>query len=351
MTKTSTTASRILALVFALTIMVFAIIPAQVSAAAPAWPTVQQSSSVVKEAYAMQYLINYWGYNTITTDGIFGSGTLTAVKNFQTKKGLTADGIVGTNTWTALTNVTQKNGSNSDATKAIQYLLKNKYGFTSLAIDGAFGSGTESAVKNFQSWKGISSDGVVGPTTWQYLIASASGTCPTTTTTNATVNFSSGAESGVVTTKSINLIKEILSKAGLSSCTITSTIRTPDKQAAIMYDNCESTGAQTQYNIYGSYGDQVIDVYVSGKKAGSSRATIVTNMTNKINSLGPRNVSAHCATYAQYATYNVFDISSSSIANKTNFLNQLNQYKSSGKITKYIDETSTNGCYHIEITQ
>jgi len=182
MAKTSTPVSRILALVFALTIMVSAIIPAQVSAAAPTWPTVQQSSSVVKEAYAMQYLINYWGYNTITTDGLFGSGTLAAVKNFQTKKGLTVDGVVGPNTWTALTNVTQKNGSNSDATRAIQYLLKNKYGFTSLAIDGSFGPGTESAVKTFQSWKGISSDGSVGPTTWLYLIGSPSETCPQTPT-------------------------------------------------------------------------------------------------------------------------------------------------------------------------
>jgi len=181
MTKTSTTSSRILALVFALTIMVSAIIPAQVSAAAPSWPTVQQSSSVVKEAYAMQYLINYWGYNTVTADGIFGSGTLTAVKNFQSKKGLTADGIVGTNTWVAFTNITQKTTSYSpEATKAIQYLLKNKYGISSVTVDGVFGSGTETAVKSFQSANSISSDGVVGPTTWQYMIGA--GNAPSQTT-------------------------------------------------------------------------------------------------------------------------------------------------------------------------
>jgi N-acetylmuramoyl-L-alanine amidase/Putative peptidoglycan binding domain len=38
----------------------------------------------------------------ITADGIFGSGTETAVKQFQLAQGLTADGVVGPQTWAAL---------------------------------------------------------------------------------------------------------------------------------------------------------------------------------------------------------------------------------------------------------
>lgn len=39
-----------------------------------------------------------------------------------------------------------------------------------LEADGHFGPATESAVKAFQSWRGIKPDGVVGPLTWMGLL-------------------------------------------------------------------------------------------------------------------------------------------------------------------------------------
>ena len=50
----------------------------------------------------LQKLLNQNGY-TLDTDGIFGSNTQAAVKDYQQKNGLTVDGIVGNNTWGALT--------------------------------------------------------------------------------------------------------------------------------------------------------------------------------------------------------------------------------------------------------
>ena len=50
----------------------------------------------------LQTALNRAGCN-LTVDGIFGSKTQTAVKNFQKSHGLTVDGIVGDNTWKALT--------------------------------------------------------------------------------------------------------------------------------------------------------------------------------------------------------------------------------------------------------
>ena len=45
------------------------------------------------------------GYSTNGVDGIFGSGTYYAVREFQKTRGLSADGIVGQNTWRKLLNL------------------------------------------------------------------------------------------------------------------------------------------------------------------------------------------------------------------------------------------------------
>ena len=50
----------------------------------------------------MQQKLENWGYYSGSVDGIFGSGTESAVKMFQRTNGLTADGIVGSATAAAL---------------------------------------------------------------------------------------------------------------------------------------------------------------------------------------------------------------------------------------------------------
>lgn len=101
-----------------------------------------------------------------------GSNTESAVKKFQKTNQLTADGIVGPNTWNKLF-VTVKNGSSGNAVKAAQYLLKKVYCY-SIDVDGSFGPATQSAVKDFQTRKGLSSDGIVGPATWAALVSNNS---------------------------------------------------------------------------------------------------------------------------------------------------------------------------------
>lgn len=146
-----------------------------VPVAADTWPTLKKDSAAKNEVYALQYLLNHWNYGpTLVVDGSFGPNTLTAVKNFQTKKKLTADGIVGTGTWTALTNFNQSTSNYSGkATKALQYLLKNKYSIPALTVDGSFGPATKDAVLAFQKKFGLSKDGVVGPNTWKKLVSTS----------------------------------------------------------------------------------------------------------------------------------------------------------------------------------
>lgn len=69
-----------------------------------------------------------------------------------------------------LSNTRADRGNSGAKVQEIQALLIFK-GFSvgSTGVDGQFGSATESAVKRFQSSRGIGADGIVGPTTWHYL--------------------------------------------------------------------------------------------------------------------------------------------------------------------------------------
>lgn len=51
----------------------------------------------------LQSALNRAGYS-LTVDGIYGSKTTSAVKEFQKKYGLTQDGVAGPNTWNKLSN-------------------------------------------------------------------------------------------------------------------------------------------------------------------------------------------------------------------------------------------------------
>ena len=127
---------------------------------------------------------------SVTVDGIFGFGTTAAVRAFQRKYGLTVDGVVGQTTWTQLYDefrsiqsdngtpnaypgTALRNGSSGQNVRLVQFWLKiARTVYSSLnnvTVDGKFGSSTEAAVKKFQSYFGLTSDGVVGRTTWNKL--------------------------------------------------------------------------------------------------------------------------------------------------------------------------------------
>ena len=103
-----------------------------------------------------------------------------ALVAFQKSSKLTADGICGPATRKALIGdtgksttkeknpyteptATIKNGSTGESVKWLQWEL-NEAGYN-LNIDGVFGSGTLTALKDFQSKNGLTVDGICGPAT------------------------------------------------------------------------------------------------------------------------------------------------------------------------------------------
>src|SRR4051795_660416 len=111
----------------------------------------------------------------IGADGVFGRGTVHAVKRFQRRHGLHADGVVGAGTWRMIrrsihrrhTVARSAGASPRVATRGASVrLLQRRLG---VAADGVFGPGTARAVKRFQRRHGLHADGVVGPATWSAL--------------------------------------------------------------------------------------------------------------------------------------------------------------------------------------
>lgn len=175
---------------------------------APASSTLQQGSKGDNVKKLQQRLKNL-GYYTGSVDGVYGQGTVDAVRDFQANNRLSVDGKAGKRTQEVLygsnakkktaTSVTAKPSSGSKPSttskpstsytngKTNIYLrlgssgaqvkiLQNRLivlGYLSGTADGEYGATTETAVAAFQKRNGLDNDGVAGPTTLAKLYSSS----------------------------------------------------------------------------------------------------------------------------------------------------------------------------------
>lgn len=115
-------------------------------------------------------------------DGSFGAQTESAVKSFQEGNGLASDGVVGPMTWQALPadpNTPElARGATGSVVSALQKGLLAYDGPGTATdpgpIDGDFGPKTETAVRAYQTQRGVTADGIVGDQTW-WVPAGAAG--------------------------------------------------------------------------------------------------------------------------------------------------------------------------------
>ena len=141
---------------------------------------------------SVQTRLQSLGYYAGTIDGKYGSGTISAMQEFQRRNGLVVDGKAGSNTYAKLFSDsavgaetttptpmptgstiptrTLQSGSSGEDVKLVQNRLK-ALGYYSGTVDGSFGSGTVTALKAFQLTNNLTSDGIAGSGTYAKLFS------------------------------------------------------------------------------------------------------------------------------------------------------------------------------------
>lgn len=205
-----------------------------------------------EDVKAVQSRLKELGYYTGSVDGKYGSGSMAAVKAFQSAHGLYVDGLAGSGTYKVLfsdsakpttgttatpvptaspsptpaptssipTRVLRQNDTGEDVS-LLQSRLK-ALGYYNSLVDGSFGSGTTAAVKAFQAQHGLDADGVAGSGTYAVLFSDKAQTAAKNDTATAAPDQPTATEpSGGWTTlklkstgEQVKQLQEALAKLG-----------------------------------------------------------------------------------------------------------------------------------------
>ena len=159
-----------------------------------------KSGSTGDHVTALQEALIELGYLKGKADGIYGSGTATAVSNLQKKNGYPATGTADANlqalifsgkplnisgkktevsTLPAISGLTVRSGDKGIIVRSIQSMLQMK-GY-SVSVTGTYDAKTVSAVKAFQQKNSLKADGICGEETQQLLFGSGLSSSATAT--------------------------------------------------------------------------------------------------------------------------------------------------------------------------
>ncbi|MGE6599554.1 peptidoglycan-binding protein [Bacillus proteolyticus] len=150
------------------------------------------------QKYLFHIRIRYTDIPEARVSGMFDSSTVNAVKVFQRQFQIPENGVVDEVTWNKMNDIyvyvtnlpgiypILQNGSQGEIVRKLQKLLKD-YGFYEGQLDGFFGLGTETSVKEFQKIKSFTITGVVRKELWIILeaIQYTMGTSRTSLTSNS----------------------------------------------------------------------------------------------------------------------------------------------------------------------
>ena len=167
------------------------------------------------------------------------------------------------------------------------------------------------------------------------------------------IGYASNAKS-TLSDYSTNLLNEILKNTNVQGITITSTTRTAEDQARIMYDNLigkgNNQGVEAQYKLYGNCGILVIKAFEDESKKTKDPTKIKAAMLSKMKEIGAHRVSHHALDPADYNKLNVVDIAPS-VVDKQGFEAAIVKAVKEGKIINFHSPDSGDPAYHLEIPQ
>eukprot|EP00163_Fabomonas_tropica_P029667 TRINITY_DN643_c1_g1_i2.p1 TRINITY_DN643_c1_g1~~TRINITY_DN643_c1_g1_i2.p1 ORF type:complete len:868 (+),score=229.84 TRINITY_DN643_c1_g1_i2:250-2604(+) len=187
----------------------------QVPVTSNQWSTLRRGATGYEVA-ALQYLLAEHSAGSCTPNGSFDDCTDRAVRTFQRAKSLSVDGVVGPMTWEKVVITVRRSAPTKLAVMGVQFLLKEKFSY-SLTVDGLFGSGTESAVKNYQDGARLQADGVVGTQTWSNLISNSGSSA-------RAYSFANDGQSAVYVTEEEPQLIEVNPVANTSEAAVDGTI-------------------------------------------------------------------------------------------------------------------------------
>ena len=174
------------------------------------------------DVIAVQQKLKELGFYSGSVDGVYGTGSIAAVKKFQQQNGLTADGLVGSRTYTALMSASTGSSSNSgsdnsssssDSTSGQDYAEGTlSYGSSgtevkkmqqalkalgyNVSADGSYGALTQMAVTQFQKRNGLTADGVAGSATLKLLYSGNAKEAAPNADDNMSIDDSTGKANG-----------------------------------------------------------------------------------------------------------------------------------------------------------
>lgn len=174
------------------------------------------------DVIAVQQKLKELGFYSGSVDGVYGTGSIAAVKKFQQQNGLTADGLVGSRTYTALMSASTGSSSNSgsdnsssssDSTSGQDYAEGTlSYGSSgtevkkmqqalkalgyNVSADGSYGALTQMAITQFQKRNGLTADGVAGSATLKLLYSGNAKEADPSADDNMSIDDSTGKANG-----------------------------------------------------------------------------------------------------------------------------------------------------------